>query len=200
MRQVSRRPFPPASLVEFVGSIARPLPLAPLQPVLDLALLVMRRRHPSVFERLRELGEAAVLLDPVDLPAVFVFQPGCRRPRLKIARDAAQVGQGIPVAASIRAPLSELIDILEGRLDADALFFTRELNIHGDTEAVLMLRNAIESDEVDVLDDILAPLGPLAEPARNVAEGLAKVISGGAELLHALLTGNPPPTREGDGV
>jgi len=200
MTQTSRQPFPPAPLAKIAGSVIRPLPLAPLQPALDMALLVMRRRHPSIFERLAELGEASFVVDPVDLPAVFLFQPGCQPPSLKIARDDTQLGPRIKVAAAIRGPLIKLIDLLEGRLDGDALFFSRELNIEGDTEAVLLLRNAIDSEEVDVLGDILSVLGPLAEPARNAADNVLNVILHLAMDLENLLTAVAPPSSAKDGA
>ena len=77
--------------------------------------------------------------------------------------------------ATIRGSLPLLIDLLEGRLDGDALFFNRELTVVGDTEAVLLLRNAVDSDEVDVLGDLLSIFGPLAGPARSATESIVKV-------------------------
>ncbi|MCC7276476.1 MAG: hypothetical protein IT561_27675, partial [Alphaproteobacteria bacterium] len=54
------------------------LPLALLasgigHPIAGRALQVMRRRHRAVFARLEELGEAAFLIDPTDLPLFFVL-------------------------------------------------------------------------------------------------------------------------------
>jgi len=71
-----------------------------------------------------------------------------------------------------------LIDLLEGRLDGDALFFSRELTVEGDTEAVLLLRNAVDSDEVDLFEDLLSVLGPLAGPLRFAADARKAVVSG----------------------
>ena len=71
-----------------------------------------------------------------------------------------------------RAWFLGLIALLEGRIDGDALFFSRELSIEGDTEAVVALRNAVDSAEVDVLGDVMAALGPLA-PFTRRALGLA---------------------------
>ncbi len=42
-----------------------------------------------------------------------------------------------------------LIGLLDGTYDGDALFFTRDLVIEGDTAAVLALRNAIEDANLD---------------------------------------------------
>ncbi len=161
----------PPGLGELAGAVLKPLPLAPLQPPLDLAFSVMRRRHPAIFERLAELGDCLFVIDPVDLPLVFMLRPGGTTPGLKIARNA----EGATATATIRGPLPLLIDLLEGRLDGDALFFTRELTVIGDTEAVVMLRNAVDSDEVDVLGDLLSVFGPLAGPARSATESAVKI-------------------------
>jgi predicted lipid carrier protein YhbT len=165
------------------GPALKPLPLAPLAPALDLALGVMRRRHPAVFERLAELDDPLFLIDPVDLPMIFLLRPAGAQPSLVAARDEAELPPGTEPTATIRGPLARLIDLLEGRIDGDALFFNRELIIEGDTEAVLLMRNAVDSDEVDVLDDLLSVLGPLAGPARTAADNGLGLISRFADDL-----------------
>ena len=50
--------------------------------------------------------------------------------------------------ARIAAPLIVLLGMIDGTYDGDALFFSRDLVIEGDTEAVLALRNAIENAEL----------------------------------------------------
>ncbi len=154
-----------------------PIPLAPLGPALDLALSVMRRRHPAVFERLAELDDPLFLIDPVDLRMIFLLRPAGPAPSLIALRDETHLAPQTKATATIRGPLARLIDLLEGRIDGDALFFNRELVIEGDTEAVLLMRNAIDSDEVDLLEDILSVLGPLARPARRMADDGLGLIS-----------------------
>ena len=161
----------PPGLAGLAGAALKPLPLAPLQPPLDLAFSVMQRRHLAIFERLAKLGDSLFVIDPIDLPLVFMLQPGGESPSLKIDRNA----DGMNATATIRGSLPLLIDLLEGRLDGDALFFNRELTVVGDTEAVLLLRNAVDSDEVDVLGDLLSIFGPLAGPARSATESIVKV-------------------------
>ncbi len=153
------------------------LPLAPLRPALDLVLAVMRRRHPAIFERLAELDDPLFLIDPTDLPMIFLLRPVGATPSLKVLRDERRLPPGTQATASIRGSLAQLIDLLEGRIDGDALFFNRALVIEGDMEAVLLMRNAIDSDEVDVLGDLLSVLGPLAGPARAAADDGLRLIS-----------------------
>ncbi|MFQ5783867.1 MAG: SCP2 domain-containing protein [Alphaproteobacteria bacterium] len=179
----TRHRVPPFSPVLLAGLAVRPLPLALLRPFASAAMAATRRGHPEVFERLSDLGDAAFLIDPVDLPFGFILRPGLPTPTLAPTADGEDAG---PVAATIRGPLDALIDLLEGRLDGDALFFSRELDIEGDTEAVLTLRNAVDSAEIDVLEDLLAILGPLRRPAR-LAVSLGGAVLGRAASDLAIL-------------
>jgi len=154
---------PPLSPVLLAGLVLRPLPLAPLQPALGLALRAVLGRHPGLLDRLAGLGDPVFIVDPVDLPFVFVLRTGAR-PSLR----AARMGVAAPEArAVVRGPLMDLIDLLQGRDDGDAQFFSRRLTIEGDTGAVLALRTALDGAEVDLAAEVLAALGPLATPARR---------------------------------
>ena len=181
MRQ-SHRPVPPLSPVLLAGLALRPLPPALFQPVLGLAMATMRRRHAGAFERLSGLGEPVFLIDPIDLPYSFVLRAGARAPRL----TAVSGGKGVQATATIRGPLLALIDLLEGRVDGDALFFARGLVIEGDTEAVVALRNAVDGAEIDIAADLASLLGPLARPARRLAGAARAVFSRLAEDLETL--------------
>jgi len=164
MTSLGGRP-PPLSPLLVAGMLLRPLPPGLLSPLLGVALTAMRRRHPHIFERLAELGDTTFRIDPSDLPFALLLRLG-PSPRLEAVADEAASDA---VTATVRGPLLLLLDLLEGRLDGDAVFFSRDIVIDGDTEAVLALRNALESDEVDVLDDLLSVLGPLHRPARRIA-------------------------------
>lgn len=142
-----------------------PLPLPHpgkiFNPLLELVMATMRRRHGAVFDRLSALGGKCVLIEPTGLPIAFVLTlappPADARLRLATGREAAD--------AVIRGPLSALLDLLEGRLDGDALFFSRLLTIEGDTEVILALRNAVDGEDIDLATDLASPFGPLAGPA-----------------------------------
>ncbi|MBT5373114.1 MAG: lipid carrier protein [Rhodospirillaceae bacterium] len=163
---------PPLSPVLLAGLLARPLSPRLLQPLLDAILAVLNRRHPGLFERLSCLKKPVFLIDPVDLPLFFVLDADPSHPRLTATRDSD--GRAVAV---IRGPLLALIDLLEGRVDGDALFFSRVLSIEGDTEAVVALRNAVDDADIDLRHDILASLGPLAPPAR-IALNLGRLVYG----------------------
>jgi len=161
--------------------VARPLPIGLLQPAFDLMVATLRRRHPHAFARLEELADCTVTIDPVDLPLAFRLRLGGAGIRLALCRRDAE-----PSSAVIRGAFPALLDLLEGRTDGDALFFSRDLVIEGDTAVVVALRNAVDGEEIDLAADLAAALGPLGrliDPARHVATRLA----GGLADLHGQL-------------
>ena len=70
-------------------------------------------------------------------------------------------GDAVAWEAHIAGPFAALLGMLHGTMDGDALFFSRDIIIEGDTEAVLALRNALDDAEIDILGEITASLGPL---------------------------------------
>ena len=170
MSQAHARPTapsvtPPFSPVLLLGMALKPLSPAALQPLFDVMLRVVRRRHPDILERMADYADKAVCIDPVDLPFVILLEPNPEEPRLTVRRSI-EAGE---VAATIHGPLEMLIALAEGKVDGDALFFSRRLVIEGDTEVVVALRNAIDGAGIDLIDDISQELGPLARPFRGLA-------------------------------
>lgn len=165
--------IPPFSPVLLLGLALRPVRPALLQPVFDHLLKVVRSRHPDILERLEAYGERSVCIDPIDLPFALILEPDPTHPRLTVRRfvDADEVH------ATIRGPLETLIALAEGRMDGDALFFSRQLVVEGDTEVVVALRNAIDGAGIDLVADLTAALGPLAQPARRAAGVVLDLVS-----------------------
>jgi predicted lipid carrier protein YhbT len=188
-------PTPPLSPMLLAGMAARPVPPALLQPLAALAMAAVRRRYPEVFSRLESLEDGTFLIDPVDLPFEFLLRPGAHPPSLTVLR-----GGGAPeTTAVITAPLLRLIELLEGRADGDALFFSRDIVIEGDMEAVLTLRNAVDSAEIEMTEVMAAALGPFGGVARRLAgpgRALFRRMSRDMELLQSALLS--PLIRRGD--
>jgi len=136
------------------------LPLAPIDAVLARTLALMLRRHPKVFLALDDYRDQATLVMPEELPLVLRFVLHPTRPRLTAHRP----GQCPSAKSSIRGPLMDLIGMLEGRIDGDALFFSRRLTIEGDTAMIVALRNVLEAAEIDLLADSASLFGPAAGP------------------------------------
>lgn len=157
---------PPAlSPVLLAGLALRPLPPALIQPLIDRAMAGVGRRHASAFARLESLGDSAILIDPEDLPFDLLLRPGRTPPSLTLLRGGAGSGEA---TATIRGPLLSLVDLLEGRVDGDALFFTRQLCVEGNTEAVVALRNALDGADISLVESLAAVFGPVAGLARRV--------------------------------
>jgi len=136
------------------------LPPALLQPFCNVALEAVRRAHPLMFRRMGRLEGAWFHIIPADAPVSFFLHASGFSPRL-VAMGHAGKHPAKP-AATITAPPENLIALMDGSRDGDAMFFGRGLRIEGNMEAVLALRNAIEGAAISPLDDLAALLGPLA--------------------------------------
>lgn len=164
--------IPPFSPVLLLGMALKPVRPTLLQPVFDAMLKVVRKRHPDILERMEPFADCPVCIDPVDLPFVIVLEPNPAAPRL-IVRSQIDPAE---VSATIRGPLETLIALAEGKVDGDALFFSRQLLIEGDTEVVVALRNAIDGAGIDLVDDLTSVLGPFARSARRVADATLNAV------------------------
>jgi len=163
---------PPFSPVLLLGMALKPVRPALLQPVFDGVLKMLRRRHPDILDRMADYASKPVCIDPVDLPFVILLDPNPDEPRLTVRREIDPQ----EVAATIHGPLEVLLALAEGKVDGDALFFTRRLVIEGDTEVVVALRNAIDGAGIDLINDISAELGPLARPFRSCASAAVDLL------------------------
>ena len=88
--------------------------------------------------------------------------------------------------ASIHGPLATLAALLEGKLDGDALFFSRDLTVAGDTEAVVTLRNIIDGAGINIREDVLWAAGPFGRPVKVVARGAEAVLARMSEDIDLL--------------
>ena len=157
-----------------VGALAlRFAPLFPLSLAGQRLTSALAKRHPALFSRLGAQAEKVFLIDPTDLPVVFILEPRPASPKFRaLRRDETPDWD-----ARIAGPLAALIGLVHGAYDGDALFFSRDLAIEGDTEAVVALRNAIDNEELDLVREAAALLGPLENLAAAPAQKLASVVS-----------------------
>ena len=155
---------PPRS--DGAGSARRgpPLPLFALQPVLRRIVHRVAADNPDMFGRLGPHTHALFVIDPVNLPFALVLRPdpddlllrACRRDRLP------------PHVARIAGHVLDLLMLIDGDLDGDALFFSRDLVITGDTEAVVCLRNALDDVEGSIAEAVAGMFGPPGRAALHV--------------------------------
>jgi len=140
------------------------MPLAPLSLSLTIYARKIAKRHPGLFRRLGEYSHTRFILDPIDLPFVICLEPSGGEPRVSVTRDP---GEG---TARIAGPLAALLGLVHGAFDGDALFFSRDLVVEGDTAAALALRNAVDDAELDLSQEIVRLSGPLAAPLQRLFE------------------------------
>lgn len=158
-------PHTQTSIPKFPPVLALSLNAIPLTP-LSLALTAYCRKiaksHPGLFRRLGEFDHSRFVLDPTDLPFVICLEPKGGEPQVTLSR-----GKGTG-DARISGPLAALIGLVHGAYDGDALFFSRDLVVQGDTGAALALRNAIDDAELDLSQEITSASGPLAGPLQHL--------------------------------
>lgn len=121
------------------------LPLFPLEISLRRLMLNALAARPGIMSRLGIHASRTFAIDPTDCPFTFILSFPKGKPSLRLVPSLASERYD----ARIAAPLIVLVGMLDGTYDGDALFFSRDLVIDGDTEAVLALRNAIEDAELD---------------------------------------------------
>ena len=171
MRQSSSpadgRPGIPSFSPDLVlGMTLRPFDPKLFQPILSSLLRMVLRRPPDVLERMEPYADAVICIDPIEMPFVILFHPHPDHPGLRVCRRA----EATTVSATVRSSLTTLIALAEGRVDGDALFFSRRLVIEGDTAVVVAFRNAIDGAGLDLIEIVTSALGPLRRPVRTVAQ------------------------------
>ncbi len=167
-------PAPP-SLPPLLGRAIRPLPLLPLQLALGRFLQRVCSRNPQIFARLGPHAGKRFGIEPTDLPFAFVVEAVPPRPRLSVRRELPA-----ELDARISASLASLLALLEGRVDGDALMFSRDLTIEGDVEAVLALRNAIDDTQLDLAGEIGSLFGPFGRSIERILDAARGAILGAA--------------------
>lgn len=146
-----------------------PVPLPLIALAIERLVRSIAWRHPALFERLGAHAGKRIALRAVDLPFVIALTLDPADPAVSVVRT----DEGGDEETRICGPLAALIGLANGRYDGDALFFSGDLSIEGDIEAILALRNALDDAEIDLLQEGAALLGPLAEPFERVARPAA---------------------------
>lgn len=138
--------------------IARPL-LLPPSAFLTFSLRRLARACPEAFARLGEYGQRLYLITPTDLPLAFCLRPSGTQGEIRVIA----AGEAPDAAVRVRGPLLDLLQLFDGTLDADAAFFSRRIQVEGDTSAVVALHNALEAADLTLADLIGAP-----RPTRDI--------------------------------
>lgn len=148
------------------GVVAR-LACGVVQPILSRIVRRIAARHPSLFARLGPHQGTDFLIDPVDMPFALHLRPDPEALVFRaLPRDAApQAG------ATIRGRFMLLLELVDSEEDGDAAFFSRDLEVTGETEAVVRLRNALDDVDGSIAEEAAAMFGP---PGRAILERLRR--------------------------
>jgi predicted lipid carrier protein YhbT len=130
--------------------------------MIDALMRKMQGRHPRLFQNLERLDAASICFEPSDVPHRFLLTFG-RDGNSFVVMDSKQDA----CDARIKGKLDTLLNMLEGRIDGDKLFFSRDIEISGNTAAVVALRNTLDREEIDLLDDVASLFGPFKSPVRE---------------------------------
>ncbi len=179
------------NLVYILGIFLNTLPLSLIQMFLRYCMKTMVENHRDLFTRLNsEEDSLDFIIQVKDLPFDFYMKTNLENPIL-LAIDKEN---NIEADAYIKSSLQDLLLMLEGKLDGDAAFFSKKLNIEGKTEHVVALRNALDSVEINVLEDLVAPLhAHLQKPVKALAMlGFKKyqTLNNYLQILKQSITGN----------
>jgi O2-independent ubiquinone biosynthesis accessory factor UbiT len=120
--------------------------------------------NPEVFARLGPAVGARICIAPTDAPLAFILTP---RPD---AMEVTAHREPPPACdARISGPLRALLALLDGRADADALTFRRELEVTGNVEIATCLHAALDALEPSPAQTIAALYGPPGRAALALA-------------------------------
>ena len=171
MTDGSVRSFPP-----YVARVTQFLPLLPLERLIAKAADRVAHQHPEFFDRLGDYATKSFAIVPTDLDWIAGITFFNERVQIRLSRSL----EAFPNRdVTVTAPFLSLISLMDGEEDGDALFFSRDLTIEGDTEAVLALRNALDDAEIDFIHECAQMAGMFSKP----------VESGGKAILESLKNG-----------
>jgi len=142
--------------------------LLPVQPLLKRIMKAIILDHPTIFDRLGPYKQCSYVIDAGRLPFLLLLRPDPSDPCL----SALTRGPAHPCDARITGSCAQLARMAAGRGDGDALFFSRDIHITGNLDAVVCLRNAIDDLDGSIMDSIWGmlrgPGGFLGRPARRL--------------------------------
>lgn len=147
----------PACKEELLRLLAHPIPLPLINYVLNRTIVKIIRNYPSLFNRLSGHHHKTFLIEITNLSFDLILRPNPASPHLNAIRKKA----GFYADATISGSFLTLIGMIDGRFDGDALFFTRDLQISGDTEAIVCLRNALDDIDGSVASEAASYFGPI---------------------------------------
>ncbi len=136
----------------------------------------------SLKSRLQELDGKSVSVHVIDVPWLMHFH---------IKNSHIWAAADFPLTdVTISGRLQGFLQLISGQQDPDTLFFHRKLNVEGDTETGVHIKNLLDALEFDWdthFDSVLLP--PLAAQAKKIRRKLRTDMP--LKLFHKLLGDSP---------
>ncbi|MFP1632267.1 SCP2 domain-containing protein [Zhengella sp. ZM62] len=127
-----------------------------LDPMLMRTVRRLAVKHRSIFDRLGPHVSSVYIIDPVEFPFALILRPDPAAPSFRtVSRDALPAHDAL-----IRGRFRTLFDLVDAGADGDASFFSRDLEILGNTDAVVTLRNALDDVDGSIAADTADLFGP----------------------------------------
>jgi O2-independent ubiquinone biosynthesis accessory factor UbiT len=179
-------PAPPLTPGLLAGLLLRPLPDRLIDQALGLAMRQIQDSYPGMLDRLPATSGGKVIISIIDMQLDLTLNLDADPVQLRMSDDVDRQS----AVAGISGPVQVLIDLLEGRVDGDALFFSRDLRFEGDTEIVVALRNALDGIDISIADLLPVPsLFPAARPRlAKLLANLHQTATRDLELIRAAAT------------
>lgn len=152
------------SLMFLLKGVLNKIPFPFIQVLLNYSLKKMHAKYPRVFAKVAEKEETSFLIIPLDLPFNFYLIINKNYPSLTVEEKDCN----LTPSATIKATLFNLLSMFEGKLDGDAAFFSKSLVIEGSTAAIVALRNAIDSENINVVKDLTEDFGIFKKVIRKI--------------------------------
>jgi len=154
-----------AGILRFLPS--PPLPLFLLQPILKRVVRRIAAQNPGMFNRLGPHRQAVFLIDPTNMPFRLLLRPDPDDLMLRAISN-----RGMPTnTARIAGKFLDLLRLMDADEDGDALFFSRDLEVSGNTEAVVCLRNALDDVDGSIAEGVADLFGA---PGRSALAALRR--------------------------
>ena len=145
-----------------------PLPLFLLQPLLARIVRRIAADEPAMFDRLGPHRDATFVVDPVNLPFALVLRPSPDRPEFFASARSALP----PHDARIAGKFLDLLQLVDCDEDGDAMFFSRGIDVSGNIEAVVCLRNALDNVDGSIASQAADMFGPPGRAALGFLRSL----------------------------
>ena len=161
------------SLILVIGLLLKRFPLVYIQPVLQKSMKIISEKHNNIFTRILHSNnnkDVKVVIDAIDIPFLFYIIITQNGNYLKAIKRTENVLHD----AKISGHLTALLDLFEGTLDGDTAFFSKQLTIEGSTAIVVSLRNAIDSADINLVNDLSLIFSPFDSLAKKFIKIVAK--------------------------